>query len=85
MPCIPITDKAGNQIGWACSRGFQAKKCVECGKPAGKLCDYPLQGNIARKTCDRPLCSRCAVKVPGKLNNDYCHAHARKAGLKEGE
>ena len=54
-------------------------KCVVCGvKGADRLCDWPV-GN--GKTCDRPLCRRCArhpVPEFGKeesADTDYCPEH----------
>lgn len=60
-----------------CGRSSR-KTCSSCGRPANKLCDYPVQRRgAAPGTCDRPICSACAVKVgPDK---DYCGAHARIA------
>lgn len=74
MTCRPFN--LGNGVtGWACSRGEPAKRCKECGARASKLCDYPLSGSKAGKTCDVNLCSRCAVSVGPDL--DYCPVHSR--------
>ena len=51
----------------------QIKLCLSCGAPATKLCDFKLLGVKEGKTCDRPLCVRCAKKVTGGL--DYCPGH----------
>lgn len=75
MPCRPIIDAAGHQIGWACSRDQRQPRCAVCGAPSTKLCDQPLTGPKAGKTCDRPLCARCAVHVGP--DRDLCPAHAR--------
>ena len=71
----PILDANGKQIGIACSRG-PVKSC-KCGRRSTKLCDYPLRGKKQGKTCDAPLCDRCATSV-GK-NLDYCCVHAEIA------
>lgn len=54
-------------------------KCVVCGvKGADRLCDYPVAGD---KTCDRPLCRRCAMRPapvfgkPETADIDYCPEH----------
>lgn len=59
-----------------CTRGRPARAtCSACGTREHELlCDYPLRGKKAGKTCSRKLCSACAVKV-GDL--DYCPAHAK--------
>ena len=59
-----------------CSRG--AKRC-KCGNRVTKLCDYPLAGKLTSKTCDMPMCERCAVHVGD--NKDYCQVHARATGV----
>lgn len=73
MPC----EHRGNMI--ICSRSSRAKRCEICGKPGGKLCDFPLSGPKSGKTCDRSLCVACAVHVDPDI--DYCPAHAKVKGL----
>ena len=80
MPRVhePLYDKDGNCIGHA-TRWIEYKACSSCGNPrATQLCDYKLANG---KTCDRPLCLRCAVMqkpVWGQKDRvDYCPAHAR--------
>jgi len=75
MPCKVIAAGDGGVI-IACSRGQQRQRCA-CGRPADRLCDYPLRGAKAGQTCSRPICSRCATRVGP--NRDYCPAHARMA------
>lgn len=59
-----------------CRRGrHRPAPCVVCGKESSKLCDFPLRGAKAGKTCDRALCARCAVNQPGK-DRDFCPTHA---------
>jgi hypothetical protein len=50
----------------------RAKPC-KCGARSTKLCDYPIGG---RKTCDAPLCDRCAVSM-GR-NRDWCPDHSQE-------
>lgn len=70
MPCKPLPGG-----GYACSRGTSRGPCSSCGYViASKLCDYRLTNG---KTCDRKLCSHCAVKRAPTV--DYCPAHARMA------
>lgn len=64
MPCT--TFRAGDgSIGIVCSRGSRGKRCsVEgCGKPAARLCDYPLSGKKTGQTCDRALCEKHATQI----------------------
>lgn len=98
MTCTPIY-LHGQHVGFVCSRGTRTKKakpCVGCGQPSTKLCDHPLTGKRAGKTCDRPLCDACAVvqptvrhldtkavtftTTPSDETFDLCPAHARAAG-----
>lgn len=78
MGCDPFKFKLadGTEVtGIACSRGRQSKPCTECGGRSTKLCDFPLRGPKAGKTCDAALCGRCAVKRGADV--DYCPPHAR--------
>jgi hypothetical protein len=61
-----------------CTRGQRAKSCKGCAGRADLLCDYPLRGKKEGKTCDAPICKRCAV-VQGEPADDrqYCPTHAR--------
>ncbi len=66
----------GGGPAFVCGRGRQPRpKCSRCGKPADKLCDFVIErrhgGN--HRTCDKPLCSSCAVS--GGRNVDYCPDH----------
>ena len=79
MPCETFRTKDGVVV--ACSRGSSAKRC-KCGRPSTKLCDYLLYGELAGRTCDAPLCDRCAVSAG--YNKDYCQAHARVEAKKGG-
>lgn len=77
MPCQPISGPGG-MTGFICSRGPRAKPCCICGKPSSRLCDFPLRGAKAGRTCDRPLCAGCAVHVGP--DRDLCPAHAGMEG-----
>jgi len=61
-----------------CTRGHR-QRC-KCGRPSTKLCDYPLSGAKAGKTCSRPMCDGCSTRV-GSL--DYCRPHAEASGTKQ--
>jgi len=61
-----------------CSRGKStATRCsvTGCQNAATYLCDYPLAGDKAGKTCDRPVCNVHRHIVSPKV--DYCPPHAR--------
>ena len=77
MPCIPYRSPDGSFTAIVCTRGRRSKPCYVCGKPSSLLCDYKLTGKKTGKTCDRPLCARCAVSEPdGKGDTfDLCPAH----------
>jgi len=62
-----------------CTRGERAKPCSVsgCGRPSVALCDYPLSGRKAGKTCDRALCAahRHQQNRTGADTVDYCPTH----------
>ena len=73
-----------------CTRGQRRARCAVCKRAeATKLCDFPLSGRKAGKTCDRKLCDACAavqpvavLPTPGSTVDDtidYCPAHHRLA------
>lgn len=66
MPCEPFKG------GFICSRnsGVQ-RKCVECKRPAGLLCDYPA--TKASKSCSNAVCGMCALRT--QSDTDYCPQH----------
>ena len=64
----------GGGFAIVCGRGTRQKRCTHCGRPSDKLCDFPLSGKLAGKTCDRPICQKCAMHVDPDL--DYCRPHA---------
>lgn len=67
MVCRTIKTERGYAI--VCGPRKSIRRCA-CGRPATKLCDHPA-GN--EKTCDKPLCDRCAVRRGP--NVDWCREH----------
>jgi len=53
------------------SRTRRGHHCA-CGSLATLLCDQPLTGG---RTCDRPLCERCATEVAADFH--LCPQHMR--------
>ena len=83
MPCYRFGGKMPDGTpygGFVCTRNHRSKPCSVCGRPMSRLCDYRLRGAKAGKTCDRPLCERCAVRVGP--DRDLCPAHAREVDAK---
>ena len=80
MTCRTVSFGGGTAI--VCSRGQRRRSCStpNCTRTAELLCDHPVTRKGKVGTCDRPICSRCAVSQ-GE-NTDYCQAHGR--ALKEG-
>lgn len=77
MKCSRFAFRAGTGevvTGFICGRKDRVKTCVHCGRPPSKLCDFPLKGAKAGKTCDRPVCEQCATHV--EPDTDYCMTHA---------
>ena len=74
MPCKVV--KTGERTAAiVCTRGG-SKRCSSCKtRAASKLCDFPVTRDGKETTCDRPLCTRCAVTVGP--DRDHCPAHAR--------
>ena len=79
MPCNPLRDKDDRVVGFVCTRGQKVPACSEpgCTWRSERLCDYPLRGEKAGQTCDRPLCRRHARRVGP--DRDYCPPHATEA------
>lgn len=57
MTCTPIKMPDGS-TAILCERGRRGRQCSEpgCSRPAVVLCDYPLSGRKASRTCSRALC-----------------------------
>jgi len=60
-----------------CTRGERRRSCATpgCANRADKQCDFPVTRNGKVGTCDRFVCSRCAVSKGHDL--DFCPPHAR--------
>lgn len=75
MTCKPI--RLGGITAIVCSRGRAPRPAPcsvpNCGKPHTRLCDFPLVGRKAGRTCSRKLCESCSHPQPGGL--DFCPAH----------
>lgn len=82
MTCRPI-ELPGGITGWVCTRGQSSRPAPcsvpHCGRYHTRLCDFPLAGRKAGKTCDAKLCDVHAVSVGPE--RDYCPAHARQGEL----
>lgn len=65
-----------------CTRGKRPIRCAVCGSPGDRLCDFPVTVKGKRKTCDKPLCTKCSTKQGAGI--DFCPAHAQivAGGLK---
>jgi hypothetical protein len=71
MPCHHV-DLGNGTRAIICTRG-RTQRCKYCGRPSTKLCDWPLAGEKKGKTCDIPMCERCAAHI--EPDTDYCKAH----------
>lgn len=69
MPCYTTHDANGDPVGILC--GELGPTCVECGDVSEVLCDFPISDE--QRTCDKPLCERCAPTVGADKN--YCREH----------
>lgn len=79
MHCRTMNTTQGMAI--ACGSKPKKKSCYNCGGESYFLCDYvvPIKnaGGVdvpAMKTCDKPMCLKCATRVG--FNKDYCKEHA---------
>jgi hypothetical protein len=73
MPCDRY-DLGNGGVAIVCSRGRREPCSVAgCRATSVALCDYPLQGKKAGKTCDRRLCA--AHRVSKGKDRDYCPTH----------
>jgi hypothetical protein len=81
MQCRPMKIAVATERGLetvhaiVCSRTDTRKRCVVCQSSRDlRLCDFPLQGGKAGRTCDRPVCGAHAThEAP---DTDYCPSHA---------
>lgn len=66
----------GGGVAIVCSRGGRRpKRCVSCGHPSQRECDFILARSPRLKTCDAPLCLSCTTALPG--DKDACPKHKR--------
>lgn len=74
MPCVPFTTPDGLR-GIACLGKRGRRKCSACKTAWADLaCDFP-DDKKKSGTCDKPLCTKCAVHVGEDL--DHCPSHPR--------
>jgi ribosomal protein L37E len=86
MPCEPLRDKDGKIMGFMCSRKKikeEKQKCYKCGSPATVLCDAPKGNNSFGKSCDIPMCRKCANHIGP--DNDVCDHHFNEFSVKKAQ
>lgn len=72
MTCHPV-DFGNGARGFVCTGRRSHKRCVQCGQPADRLCDWKVEDRRSG-TCDAPICANCTSKpAEGK---DLCPQHA---------
>jgi hypothetical protein len=78
MHCRPFRVEIDGKVmsGFACGSRSRAKPC-KCGRKSTKLCDHPLTGKLAGKTCDAPLCDHCSTSAGP--DRDLCPVHVKIA------
>jgi hypothetical protein len=66
----------------AYTRGERRRNCATpgCRNHADKQCDFPVTRNGKSATCDRYICSPCAISKGRDL--DFCPPHARSESSK---
>jgi hypothetical protein len=81
MACRTV-DLGGGATAIVCTRGQRSRSCATpgCANRADKQCDFPVTRNGKTATCDRHICSRCAVSKGSAL--DFCPPHARTEAAK---
>lgn len=83
MPRYGMRDRTADGatifMDFDCKKSELPTACYKCGFIADLLCDYPL--NKKGKTCDRPMCTKCAHRMGDDL--DYCEAHYKRQLLPE--
>jgi hypothetical protein len=81
MPYRIQRDKNGQIKAIACGSCLRrACSTPGCSNEATLLCDFMLPNG---KTCDRPICPRCAGRIGP--NRDYCGPHARTTTIAKKE
>jgi len=81
MACRTV-NLGGGATAIICTRGQRSRSCTTpgCTNRADKQCDFRVSRNGKAATCDRYICSRCAVSKGADL--DYCGPHARAEATK---
>ncbi len=75
MTCTKI-DLGNGAVAIVCSRGRKpGPPCRTCGSDSPYLCDFPLKGRAAGRTCSAPMCEKHRHSLGP--NVDYCPTHAR--------
>lgn len=72
MPCHTVALPDGNRA-IVCGRGRPRSRCVSCGAPADRECDWKVPSRRSG-TCDAPICARCTHE-PAQ-DKDLCPNHA---------
>jgi len=72
MTCHPVNFGDGAR-GFVCTGRRTRRRCVQCGEPAGLLCDWKVKGRRSG-TCDAPICAACTHKPAER--KDLCPKHA---------
>ena len=71
MTCTHVT-LPGGLHAIVCARGHAKVKRCSCGRVGTLLCDWKV-GN--GKTCDKPVCDKCADHVAE--DKDLCQVHSK--------
>jgi hypothetical protein len=74
---------AGGATGFVCGGRGRRKTCgvPGCTRPQAALCDYPVERNGKKGTCDASMCSTHRTSVAP--NRDHCPAHVKAAATTE--
>jgi hypothetical protein len=72
MPCETVKFDDGT-TAIVCTRGTKRKVCRWCARTHTKLCDYPLRGAKAGKTCSAEMCDAHAHEVGP--DQHFCPPH----------
>lgn len=74
MVCTPV--KIGDTVAIVCTRRRRPRRC-RCGAEATLLCDHATRGG---KTCDQPICRRCATEAGPDRHLCPDHREAARQG-----
>lgn len=67
-------DKPQQITGFSCGHKRTYCSSHDCGRPAARLCCFPVKRDGEQAQCDRPVCASCLVRV-GEL--ELCASHGR--------